>query len=230
MARGWANGSLAASYYAGGGIAALIFAGIAYLPFGWRSLYVIGAIPIFIVGILRRSARNPALRGAEEGSQKTRLQHRRGVRHPAAAVQGTSQRLTTILIGAAAYGFAIWPATVLAQKYLQSTLHFTPPQVTMLVLPGGLVSLAFAILAGQLSDWIGRKYVVFAACLTAMVCFEVFYSGTSWRYVAYLWIPGYFGFFCAIRCSRVSPPRSCRRPIAPRWRDCAILSASWPVL
>jgi MFS family permease len=195
-ARGWSSGSLAATYYAGAGIASLVFIAVAIV--GWRGMYIIGAVPIFIVGLLRRYLPETKRFEAREKEVKKLASSiaaafdilRRLVKeHP--------KRLTTILIGAAAYGFAIWPPTVLAQKYLQSTLHFSPLQVTMLVLPGGLVSLAFAILAGRLSDWIGRKYVVFAACLTALACFEVFYSGTSWRYVAYLWIPGYFGFFCA---------------------------------
>jgi putative MFS transporter len=198
IARGWSSGSLAATYYAGGGIAALVFAAIAILPYGWRSLYVIGAIPIFIVGTLRRylpESRRFEVRQKEFAKLSSRFSAAFDITRR--LVKEHPRRLTAILIAAAAYGFAIWPPTVLASKYLQYAMHFTPPQVTALILPGGLVALVFAILAGRLSDWIGRKYVVFAACLIAMACFEVFYSGTSWRYVAYLWVPGFFGFFCA---------------------------------
>ena len=41
-------------YYAGGGGASLVFAGIAFLPYGWRSLYVIGSVPLFLVAYMRR--------------------------------------------------------------------------------------------------------------------------------------------------------------------------------
>ena len=41
-------------YYAGGGVASIAFAAIALLPYGWRSLYVIGSVPILLVGLLRR--------------------------------------------------------------------------------------------------------------------------------------------------------------------------------
>jgi MFS family permease len=67
----------------------------------------------------------------------------------------------------------------------------------MLILPGGLVAVVFNILAGRLSDRIGRKAVVCAACLVAMTGFGTFYSGIHWPYVAVMWIPGFFGFLCA---------------------------------
>ena len=197
-ARGWSSGTLAAMYYAGGGVASLVFAGIAFLPYGWRSLYVIGAVPILVLGFLRRYLPETKRFEAREHEvekfssrfagfldMSRRLTHE----HP--------RRLATILIAAAAYGFAIWPAAILGQKYLQDALHFTPPQVTMLILPGGLVAVAFNILAGRLSDRIGRRIVIFAALLIATGSFGTFYSGIHWQYVALLWVPGFFGFLCA---------------------------------
>ncbi|MGA7676703.1 MAG: MFS transporter [Rhizomicrobium sp.] len=197
-ARGWSSGTLAAMYYAGGGIASLVFAGIAFLPYGWRSLYVIGSVPILLVGLLRRylpETKRFEVREHEVEKFSSRfagfldMSRRLTHEHP--------RRLATILIAAAAYGFAIWPAAILGQKYLQDVQHFTPPQVTMLILPGGLVAVAFNILAGRLSDRIGRKVVVFAALLIATASFGTFYSGLHWQYVALLWVPGFFGFLCA---------------------------------
>ena len=48
-ARGWASGGLSAMYYTGAGLASLIFAAVNLLPFGWRAIYVIGAVPLFLV-------------------------------------------------------------------------------------------------------------------------------------------------------------------------------------
>src|SRR5262249_33574555 len=42
-ARGWANTTLIAFYFVGAGLAAAVFGAITILPYGWRSLYVIGA-------------------------------------------------------------------------------------------------------------------------------------------------------------------------------------------
>jgi len=197
-ARGWSSGTLAAMYYAGGGVASIAFAAIALLPYGWRSLYVIGSVPILLVGLLRRylpETKRFEVREHEVEKFASRfagfmdMSRRLAREHP--------RRLTAILIAAAAYGFAIWPAAILGQKYLQDVLQFTPPQVTLLILPGGLVAVVFNILAGRLSDWVGRKIVIFAALLIATASFGSFYSGIHWQYVALLWVPGFFGFLCA---------------------------------
>ncbi len=197
-ARGWANGTLAAMYYAGGGVASLVFAGIAILPYGWRAMYVIGSVPLFLVGYLRRylpETKRYEVRDKEVQKFSSRIAgavdmaRRLFHEHP--------RRVAIILIAISAYGFAIWPAAVLGQKYMQSVLHYTPVETTMLILPGGLVAVAFNILAGRLSDWIGRKTVIFAALFIATASYGIFYSGIHWQYVGLLWVPGFFGFLCA---------------------------------
>ena len=52
-ARGWSNGTLSALYYLGTGVASLVFALVTFLPYGWRAIYVIGALPLFFVAYLR---------------------------------------------------------------------------------------------------------------------------------------------------------------------------------
>ncbi len=196
QARGWANGTLAAMYYAGGGVASLVFIGIGL--YGWRGMYVIGSVPIFLVAFLRRylpETKRFELRDQEVQKLSSRIAGALDItrrllhEHP--------RRVTTMLIAIAAYGFAIWPAAVFGQKYLQSVLHFTPGQTTALILPGGLIAVSFNILAGRLSDKVGRRAVIFMALLVALASFGTFYSGIHWPYVAYMWVPGFFGFLCA---------------------------------
>ena len=43
-ARGWANGTMSAMDFTGAGVASLVFAFVNVLPYGWRAIYVIGAI------------------------------------------------------------------------------------------------------------------------------------------------------------------------------------------
>ena len=86
-------------------------------------------------------------------------------------------RVLTIVVAASALGFAISPATVLAQKYLQSAYHYSPGQVTLLLIPGGLAGLALAILAGRISDRAGRKPLAFCIVALAGICFFFFYNG-----------------------------------------------------
>ncbi|HVN36562.1 MAG TPA: MFS transporter, partial [Myxococcota bacterium] len=53
--RGWGIGALGALAACGGGLAALAFAFVNVLPFGWRSLYALGLVPLGIVAHLRRT-------------------------------------------------------------------------------------------------------------------------------------------------------------------------------
>jgi MFS family permease len=197
QARGWASGTLATMDYAGAGVAALIFAAIAYIPYGWRSLYVIGSLPIFLVGFLRRYL--PETQRFETRSKDKAFSSRIGAafdmlgklrhEHP--------RRLTTLLIGIAAYGFALWPSVVMGPKYLQTALHYTPLQTTLLTVVGGVIAAVLNIIAGRLSDRLGRRAVAVATVIVSALCYGAFYSGFAWKYTALMWAPGFFGFLCA---------------------------------
>jgi putative MFS transporter len=196
--RGWSTGTLAALNYVGGGIASLVFAFVMVLPFGWRSLYVIGAMPLFLLAYMRR--RLPETQRFEVREQEVAKMHSR----IAVALQQTKLlaheypgRLTGILIAAAAFGFAVWPAEFLWPKYLQSDFGFKPYQTTLLIIPGGLVAVTFNILAGRLSDRIGRRLMAVIGCVMAMVGFAAFYSGMKIPYLPLTWIIAFTGFLIA---------------------------------
>ncbi len=191
-ARGWANGTLTAMYYFGAGMASLVFALVNLLPYGWRAIYVIGALPLFAVAYLRQRLPETERFTAHErlgskGAQALRLVRDIARQYP--------RRVALVVIAASAFGFAISPATVLAQKYLQDTYHYSPGEVTMLLIPGGLLGLAMAILAGRFSDRVGRKPMAFAIVSLAAVCFFLFYSGVPGWAIPPLWILAFFGFF-----------------------------------
>ena len=197
-ARGWANGTLAAMNYVGAGIASLSFAAITLLPFGWRSLYVIGSVPLFLVAYMRRrlpETKRYEVREHEVEKLSSRIAtaldmtRRLAHEHP--------RRLATILLAVGAFGFAIWPAEFLGPKYLQSGFGLTPLQTSLLIIPGGLVAVVFNILAGKFSDRIGRRAVGFAACFLAMAGFGSFYSGLHVPFLQYTWIVGFMGFLTA---------------------------------
>ena len=108
------------------------------------------------------------------------------------------RRLATILIFVGAFGFAIWPAAVLGPKYLQDTLHYSPPQAAVLTICGGLIAVIFNILMGKLSEKIGRRVVVFFACAAATVGYGIFFSGIHLAVCrAICGSLGFFGFLCA---------------------------------
>lgn len=198
QARGWASGALGTLYYAGGGITALIFSVINYLPYGWRMLYLIGSLPLFVVAYLRRYL--PETRRFENREHEVqKLSSRIGgaLDMTRRLLHEHPRRVGILLVTVAAYGFAIWPTSTLAVKYLESVLHLSPPHISLIMLGGGAVAAALNIFAGRLSDWIGRRRVIFAACLVATAGYGTLYSGIHWVYVPWMWAVGFLGFVCA---------------------------------
>ncbi len=84
---------------------------------------------------------------------------------------------------------------MLAQKYLQDVYHYSPGEVTALLVPGGLAGLALAIAAGRLSDRVGRKPMAIAIVALAGLSFFFFYNGAPGWAIPPLWILAFFGFF-----------------------------------
>ncbi len=191
-ARGWANAALVAFYFIGAGLASALFAAIELLPYGWRALYFLGAIPLFLVGMLRR--RLPETKRFQTHGES-------GLRAGAAfallrdILRQYPARVFTAVLAAGAFGFAAAPATFLAQKYLQEAYHYSPGETSLVLIPGGLVGLALAIGAGRLSDRIGRKPVAIAMVALCGVGFFLFFGQAPAWAVPVLWITGFLGFF-----------------------------------
>jgi len=100
-----------------------------------------------------------------------------------------------VIIAAAAFGFAISPATFLAQKYLQEVYHYSPSEVSMVLIPGGLIGLGLTIAVGRLSDRWGRKPMAIVSVVLAGIAFFLFYNGAPAWAVPILWVLGFLGFF-----------------------------------
>ena len=195
-ARGWANGTLSAMDYTGAGLASLVFALVNFLPYGWRAIYVIGALPIFLVAYLRRNLPETQRFAAQAGFQTFSTRTTAALALLRDMARQYPGRIVTIVIAAAAFGFALGPASVLSSKYLQDVYHYSPGNVTLLFVPGGFVGLGLAILAGRLSDRVGRKPVTLAIAIVAGLSFYLFYSGVGAVWMPELWILSFFGFFC----------------------------------
>ena len=191
-ARGWANTILIAFYFTGGGLAAAVFGSINALPYGWRALYVIGAVPLFLVAFLRRrlpETRRFQTRGALGLKKSAILGLLKGI------VRQYPLRVLTVIVAAAAFGFAVAPATFLAQKYMQDVYHYSPSQVRLVLIPGGLIGLGLAVAAGRMSDRLGRKPMVIATVALSGLCFFLFFGGAPGWAIPLLWVLGFFGYF-----------------------------------
>ncbi len=194
-ARGWANGTLASLVYFGAGIASLLFAAVTILPYGWRSLYAIGAGTIFLVAFLRRQLPETKFFAKEENRQRAVSKAAETARLLRGLVTDFPGRIAAVLIAAAALGFATAPAMFLASKYLQTDYHLPAWQVTAIFIPGGMAGLALAILSGRASDRLGRKPVAMALVTLAGLSFFLFYAGAPGWAMPVLWTLSFFGFF-----------------------------------
>ena len=194
--RGWASGTLGAMGATGAGIAALIFAAVNVLPFGWRSMYVIGGCALFVLAYFRR--RLPETERFEihrKGLAKAGSKTAAALNTVRLVFQEYPGRLAAMLISVGLFFFAIGPAIALTSKYLQQTLHYSPGRVSLLFVGGGLISVVGNIIAGRLSDRIGRKRVLLFAATIGGAAFVALYSEWLGAYVPVAWILGVFGYF-----------------------------------
>ena len=84
---------------------------------------------------------------------------------------------------------------MLSSKYLQTAHGYTPGQVTLLFIPGGLIGLALTILTGRLSDRVGRRPVTLAVVALGAIAFALFYAEVPGYLLPPLWVLSFFGFF-----------------------------------
>lgn len=127
--RGWAIGLLSALASVGYGIAALAFAGINVVPYGWRGLYALALIPLVLIIPLRRVL--PESRRFERESAAG-LRPRNilvPLRALFAAYPGRLIMLVTVAFLGNLGGNA---AGILFPKYLQEAHGWSPGQVTEL--------------------------------------------------------------------------------------------------
>lgn len=197
-ARGWALGLLAAMGAAGAGTAALTYAGVDVLFGGWRALYVIGALPLFLIAWMWR--RLP------ETQRFTRLKESGAIK-PAglfSGVRGIIELFTifparSLALSALVFIFAFGSAAavIFTPTFLQTERGFAPGQVTLLVMVGGLFALAGNFVAGRLSDKFGRRTVFAGGSLMLACGFAAFYAIDNVTVMLIGWIIGLFGFFAA---------------------------------
>src|SRR5437879_5882294 len=101
-ARGWANGTMTAMDFTGAGIASLVFAFVNVLPYGWRALYVIGAVPLFLVALMRRRLPETTRFAAQEKAAKPKSKTAETVALLRGMLRQYPRRLATIFIAVSA--------------------------------------------------------------------------------------------------------------------------------
>jgi putative MFS transporter len=189
--RGWAIGALGALGSMGHGVAALMFGMVDILPYGWRSLYFLAAVPLLALAFLRRRL-----------TETTRFAEYRDSGPPAstlapliALARAHPLRVAILAAAVAPVAFALAPSLLYVSKHLQVDEGYSPAAVSLLYLTGGAVAMLGNLAGGRLADRLGRRAVLTAAALISPALFAVFY-GSSGSIVPVAWIGAIFAYFC----------------------------------
>jgi len=178
--RGWAIGLLGAVSSMGYGLAAIVFAFINVIPYGWRGLYVIALVPLVLIIPLRRLLPESAR------FEKEKLEGLQPVKIWQPLVQLYSAypgRLVMILSVAFLSSMGGNVSGFLFPKFLQETHHWSPGNVSSLFLFGGAFGILGSIVAGRLSDRYGRRVMGAAFTFLSPLLTIWMYTAPGWSIV-----------------------------------------------
>ncbi len=197
-ARGWGIGILVALGALGHGVAALVFSGVDYLPYGWRALYVLGAVPLLLVAWLRRNLEETR-RFQEHRRSRTAVDDV-GLVGSLAPLRNLFTMYPGRMAGLAAayFPFSYFVGTALAfqSKFLQQQHGYSPGDVSTLFLAGGVLAIAGGLVGGRASDRFGRRRVIVLGTAVNFAAFTLFYNfAAGGLTVAAAWVVSIFTFF-----------------------------------
>ena len=200
--RGWALGMLAVFNGLGNGLASILFGFIDHIALsadfgGWRTMYLAGTAPLFILAWLRRVLPETERFKAHQEAQ--------GTDEASGLLSGFSpvKRLITDYPGRTAalffsilpFGFCIVPATLLMSKHMQEGHGFDPGLVSMIYIGGGAVAIIGNLVVGKISDRVGRKRAIASTLMICATGFALLYGTTPGPIIAIAWMFAIFGYF-----------------------------------
>jgi putative MFS transporter len=178
--RGWAIGLLGGVSSIGYGLAAIVFAFINVIPYGWRGLYAIALVPLVLIIPLRRVLPESARFEKEKLEGLKPLKVWEPLAQLYSAYPGRLMTMLSIAflssMGGNASGF-------LFPKFLQEAHHWTPGNVTSLFLFGGALGILGSIVAGRLSDAYGRRVMGAGFMFMAPLLTIWMYTAPGWSIV-----------------------------------------------
>ena len=190
--RGWGVGMLGALAAFGFGLGALLFAAIEHLPFGWRSLYAVGVVPLLLLPRFRRDVRETGRFTRARASAPAAGGPRKGWLAPVVGLvrDHPARALGLALLGALAAGGHA-SGFQLMGDYLLTNRGWAPWEYSTLFILGGLIGIVGNPAAGRFGDRFGRRAVGVAVLATFPLFMGLFYRGDGWLIPA-AWIPAVF--------------------------------------
>ncbi|MDJ0788275.1 MAG: MFS transporter [Myxococcota bacterium] len=187
--RGWGIGMLGALASSGHGIAMGLYSQIDRLPYGWRTLYAVGVLPLLLLPFFRR-------RIPETGRFAKQQPAATGESYSLAPLVLIAREYPARAVGIAVAG--LLPAVGLVGAfqftgYFTQTVHgWSPGQYAAMVFFGGFLGIFGNIVAGRLADRFGRRVVGITLLGSFPFFVALFYNGPGWA-VPLAWIGFLFG-------------------------------------
>ncbi len=185
--RGWGVGILGGLGACGYGLGLLLFAAVDVLPYGWRSMYVVGLVPVLLLPRFRRRV------------PETRRFREQGTKRDAGGAGGWMRPLVSLAraypgrtLGIGAIGFLASAGQTtgfsFAAFHAQSAHGWSPGQYSAMAVLAGTVGIIGHPWAGRVADRRGRLAVGFVLHGSFPLLALVFYHGPGWM-LPLAWIP-----------------------------------------
>jgi putative MFS transporter len=181
--RGWGIGILGALGAFGHGLGAALFALVEVLPFGWRALYAVGALPLLALPAMRRSLRETARFAAHRAARDADTAARRGIgwlRPLVGLARAYPARAAAVGLAGFLLAFGAISVFQFASYFLQVEHDWAPWQYSTMVFVGGGIGIVGNVVAGHLGDRFGRRAVGCAALVLFPLAAIAFYQGPGW--------------------------------------------------
>lgn len=196
--RGWAIGALAALAALGNGLSAGLYGAVDVLPYGWRALYVIGAVPLLLLAYLRRNLpETERYEAHKQGHEPVGNAFMNALQPLIIMVRTYPRRVLALAAAVIPFGFATTAAIIFNSTQLQTVHGFAPGDVSLIYVAGGTFAITGNLLAGRLSDKIGRRKTLAGAISICAICLAFLFGTVPGDIIILAWIGAIFGLFAA---------------------------------
>jgi SHS family lactate transporter-like MFS transporter len=168
--RGWVSGLLQAGYPSGYFLATLLF-GFGYHYLGWRGMFFVGAAPALLIFFINSAIEeSPAFQKIKSGPRLSTMEVLR--KNGKLVVYG-------VVMMAAFNFFSHGTQDIYPKLFLAKQLHFSHAVITNISLFYNVGAMLGGIAFGFLSQRIGRRYAIAAACVLSLFVLYFWSHGTT---------------------------------------------------
>jgi len=168
--RGWVSGLLQAGYPSGYFLATLLF-GFGYHALGWRGMFFVGASPALLIFFINSQIEeSPAFVKIKSGPAISTMDILR--KNGKLVIYG-------VLMMAAFNFFSHGTQDIYPKLFLGKQLHFSHATITNISLIYNAGAMVGGVAFGFLSQRIGRRYAIAAACVMSLLVLYFWSHGTT---------------------------------------------------